>query len=214
MKLYDISVSLFNGLPAFPGDPRISIEPVLGIKDGDGANVSRIVMAGHSGTHVDAPSHMLEDGDTMDSISLPTFMGKAYVADLQGVSEIGARELNGISLRGVERLLFKTDNSGFWEMTAFQAGYVSLNMDGAEFLVRQGIRLVGIDYLSIERFDGDGSVHRTLMRNGIVILEGLDLSRVEAGHYELFCLPLRIAGGDGAPARAVLREMEGGRCPV
>jgi arylformamidase len=213
MKLYDISVPLFNGLPAYPGDPRVSVEPVLGIKDGDGANVSRITMAGHSGTHIDAPSHMLEDGDTLDSIPLSILMGKAYVADLRGVTEIGARELGRISLRGVERLLLKTDNSGLWERSAFCAEYVSLNEDGAEHLVRQGIGLVGIDYLSIEKFDGDGSVHRRLMHNGIVILEGLDLSRVEEGHYELFCLPLRIAGADGAPARAVLRGMKGARCP-
>ena len=206
MRIYDISVPLGEGLPAYPGDPRVLVEPALTLDRGDGANVCRITLAGHSGTHVDAPSHMLANGATLDSVPLTLLMGRALVADLRGAREIGPAELAGLPLRGEERLLLKTDNSLLWGVPGFQAEYVSLNAAGAEFLLQAGIRLVGIDYLSIESFQGDGSVHRALLGAGVVILEGLDLSAIEGGVYELLCLPLRIPGADGAPARAVLRR--------
>ncbi|MRR34611.1 cyclase family protein [bacterium] len=210
MRIYDISVPLGEGLPAYPGDPRVLVEPVLTLDRGDGANVCRITLAGHSGTHVDAPSHMLANGATLDSVPLSLLMGRALVADLRGAREIGPRELAGLPLQGEERLLLKTDNSLLWGLPGFRADYVSLNAAGAEFLLQAGIRLVGIDYLSIESFQGDGSVHRKLLGAGVVILEGLDLSAIEGGIYELICLPLRIPGADGAPARAVLRTLTGG----
>ncbi len=205
MRIYDISVPLSNELHAYPGDPRVLVEPVLTLAD-DGADVCRITLAGHSGTHLDAPSHMLEGGATMDAVPLSLFMGRALVADLRGLRELGERELEGLFLRGEERLLLKTDNSLLWARPGFCRDYVSLTPDGARFLAGAGIRLVGIDYLSIERFGGDGSVHRDLLGAGVVILEGLDLSGVEEGVYELICLPLRIPAADGAPARAVLRR--------
>jgi len=207
MAIYDISVPIHEGLAAYPGDPRVRMEPALMLARGDGANVTRITLADHSGTHLDAPGHMLEGGATLDSIPLSLFLGRALVADLRGTAEIGPEELEKLSLRGEERLLLKTDNSRLWEGGAFRPDYVPLSGAGAEYLAGTGIRLVGIDYLSIERFGGDGGVHRTLLGNGIVILEGLDLSAVAPGVYELICLPLRIAGGGGAPARAVLREI-------
>lgn len=206
MKIIDISAPLTNGLPTYPGDPEIRIEPALLLEKGDGATVSRITMGDHAGTHLDAPGHHLPGGAALDAVPLSLLMGRALVADLRGVPEIGVRELESLPLTGEERLLMKTDNSLLWSRPGFQAGYVALSKEGASYLVRSGIRLVGIDYLSIERFGGDGSVHRTLLENGVVILEGLDLSAVSAGVFELVCLPLRIPGGNGAPARAVLRQ--------
>jgi arylformamidase len=163
-------------------------------------------MGDHSGTHLDAPGHQLPGGASLDAVPLSLLMGRALVADLRGATEIGVRQLERLPLRGEERLLLKTDNSLLWDQPGFRSEYVALSVEGAGYLVRSGIRLVGIDYLSIERFGGDGSVHRTLLENGVIILEGLDLSTVSAGLFELICLPLRIAGGNGAPARAVLRE--------
>jgi arylformamidase len=206
MRIVDISVPLSNGFPVYPGDPDVKIEPSLLLERGDGANVSRLSLGDHSGTHLDAPGHLLPSGASLDAVSLSLLMGRALVADLRGAAEIGVRQLEGLPLRGEERLLLKTDNSLLWDQPGFRPEYVALSVEGAGYLVRSGIRLVGIDYLSIEKFGGDGSVHRTLLENGVIILEGLDLSTVSAGLFELICLPLRIAGGNGAPARAVLRE--------
>jgi arylformamidase len=207
MEVYDISVPVHEGLPAYPGDPRVQLEPVLRLSQGDGANVTRITLADHSGTHLDAPGHMLEGGATIDSIPLSLLIGRALVADLRGTAEIGPAELKMLPLEGEERLILKTDNSRLWTAGGFRPDYAPLNEAGAEYLAATGIRLVGIDYLSIEGFGGDGRVHRTLLGKGIVILEGLDLSAVPPGAYELICLPLRIAGGGGAPVRAVLRQL-------
>jgi arylformamidase len=176
------------------------------LEKGDGARVSRITLGDHSGTHLDTPAHMLENGSTLDDIPLALLIGRALVADLRGCAEIGLRELEGLPLAGEERLLLRTDNSLLWAKPDFCPDFVALTAEGAEYLLSKGIRLVGIDYLSIESFHGDGTVHRTLLGNGVVILEGLDLADVPAGLYELVCLPLRIAGGAGAPARALLRQ--------
>lgn len=206
MKIIDISVPISNRLPQYPGDPQVRVEPALLLEQGDGATVSRITLGDHSGTHLDAPGHQLPGGAALDAVPLSLLMGRALVADVRGEAEIGAEQLRKLPLRGEERLLLKTDNSLLWELPGFQPGYAALSADGADYLVRCGMRLVGIDYLSIEKFGGDGSVHRTLLKNGMIILEGLDLSAVSAGVYELICLPLRMAGGYGAPARAVLRQ--------
>jgi len=206
MKMYDISVPLTAGLPTWPGDPRLLIEPVLLLENGDGARVSRITFGDHSGTHLDTPAHILENGTTLDDIPLSLLLGRALVADLRGCTTIGLAELTGLPLAGEKRLLLRTGNSALWSRPDFSPNYVALTAEGAEFLVSRGIRLVGIDYLSIESFSGDGTVHRTLLENDVVILEGLDLSEVPAGVYDLICLPLRIAGAAGAPARAILRQ--------
>jgi arylformamidase len=206
MRIVDISVPLTTGFPVFPGDPEVRIEPTLLLEQGDGAAVSRISMGDHSGTHLDAPGHQLPGGASLDTVPLSLLMGRALVADLRGATEIGVEQLENLPLRGEERLLLKTDNSLLWNQPGFRPEYVALSVEGAGYLVRSGIRLLGIDYLSIERFGGDGSVHRALLENGVIILEGLDLSTVSAGLFDLICLPLRIAGGNGAPARAVLRE--------
>jgi arylformamidase len=204
MKIYDISVSLSEDLPVFPGDPPVRIEPVTRLTSGDTANVSRISISTHSGTHLDPPRHFNDHDISVDRIPLPMLIGQALVVELPDIKDITGAELGRLPIRGEERLLLKTANSLLWSSPAFCGDYSSLTPDGARFLVDVGVKLVGIDYLSIERLDGDGEVHRILLDNGVVILEGLNLTEVAAGRYELVCLPLKIAGGDGAPARAVL----------
>ena len=206
MTIHDISVALSPSLPNFPGDPRVGIDPVCRIAKGDTANVSRITMASHSGSHIDVPRHYDDHGLTLDDIPLSRLLGPALVADLRGFSVIDRQALSAFDLNGVERLLFMTDNSSLWSRKGFIESYVHLTVDGAEALAAKGVKLVGIDYLSVEKFDGDGAVHRLLLDNGIIILEGLNLEGIEVGEYELLCLPLKIAAGDGAPVRAVLRR--------
>ncbi len=205
MKIYDITMPVSSDLPTFPGDPRVQIDPVMRIGRGDAANVSRLVMATHSGTHIDAPLHYDDHGAPVDHIPLALLVGKALLVEIHGVRQIGRKELSRLPIGGEERLLIRTGNSLLWERPGFIEDYAYLTADGAEYLLETGVRLVGIDYLSVEAFDGAGLIHRLLLGNGVVILEGLNLDGIPAGSYELICLPLKIPGGDGAPARAILR---------
>lgn len=206
MKIYDITVAISPDLPAFPGDPPVGIEPVSTLARGDAANVSRLTMSTHGGTHLDPPRHFSDHGISVDHLPLTLLVGDALLAEIPGVKAIGRAELGRLPLQGVERLLLKTDNSRLWDLPGFHEDYAHLTAGGARYLVERGVKLVGIDYLSVERFDGGGEVHRELLANGTVILEGLNLDGVPAGHYELLCLPMKIKGGDGAPVRAVLRS--------
>ncbi|HEX9078657.1 MAG TPA: cyclase family protein [Desulfuromonadaceae bacterium] len=208
MKIYDITVPLSAELPAFPGDPQVTIEPLTTLAGGAPFNVSRIAMTTHSGTHLDAPRHCDDRGMAVDDLPFSLLMGDALVAEIEGVKTIGRNELARLPLGGEERLLLKTGNSHLWKLKGFSADFVHLAADGARYLLEMGIRLLGIDYLSVERADGDGEVHRLLLGNGVVILEGLNLKEVPAGSYELICLPMKIVKGDGAPARALLRARE------
>jgi arylformamidase len=183
----------------------VHIEPVTALARGDAANVSRLTLSSHSGTHLDSPRHFSDSGISVDDLPLALLMGDALVAEVPGVKAIGRAELVRLPLKKEERLLLKTDNSRLWNLPGFHEGYAHLTPDGARYLVEKGIRLVGIDYLSVERFDGNGEVHRHLLGNGVILLEAVNLDGVPAGHYELICLPLKIRGGDGAPVRAVLR---------
>jgi len=205
MRIHDISVPLAPTLTVYPGDPSVRIDPWSQISEGEAANVSRVIISTHSGTHIDAPRHFSDDGLSVDKIPLSLLMGPALVVSLPEVKVIGKKELERLPVRGVTRVLLKTDNSLLWKRSTFSADFAALSVDGAQYLVEAGVKLVGIDYLSMERHEGDGSVHRTLLEAGVLILEGLDLSEVGPGGYELICLPLRIAGGDGAPARAILK---------
>ena len=209
MKIYDISVTLSPSLPVYPGDPPVLTEPVTSLAKGDPANVTRLVLTTHSGTHVDAPRHFDDRGVTVEHLPLTLLVGKALVVEALGGGVLGRAELERLPVRGHERLLFKTDNSHLWDETGFSTAYTALTPDGVAYLLECGTLLVGIDYLSVEPADGDGTVHRLLLAGGAVILEGLNLAGVEAGEYELICLPLKIAQGDGAPARAILRRQEG-----
>lgn len=207
-RIIDISVPIYTGMVYYPGDAAVSVEPGMQISNGDVANLSQIHMGSHSGTHVDAPHHFIDEQDTVDDLPLDVLLGPVKVLDLTGVSGgITSGDLAGAGCEGAERVLFKTSNSMLWARDDFERAFVFLADDGADFLVEQGIRLAGNDYLSIEQYGSETHyVHRTLLRAGIVILEGVDLGRVEPGEYEIACLPLRVRDGDGAPARAVLIE--------
>jgi arylformamidase len=207
MKIYDISIPLSAGTPVFPGDPPVIREPFLSICKGDEANVSRLVLSTHSGTHIDAPRHMDDRAVTVDHLSLPLLVGRALVAEIGGTKLIGRKELERLPTKGEERLLLKTETD-VMEPARVSGNFACLSEDGADSLVGIGIGLVGIEYLSIEPPDSI-IVHKKLLQHGTVILEGLNLSEVPAGIYELICLPLKIKDGDGAPARAILRQRDG-----
>ncbi|HEY6839050.1 MAG TPA: cyclase family protein [Geobacteraceae bacterium] len=210
MQIFDITVSLSDETPVFPGDPPVVLDAVTSLKRGDAANVSRLSLSTHAGTPIDAPRHYDNRGQSVDNIPLSLLVGEALVADLHGVRQIGPEHLASFPLDGVERLLLKTDNSALWNHKGFFEDYAALTGDGAQYLIKQGIQLVGIDYLSIEPFAGDGRVHRQLLAAGVALLEGVDLAGVPAGRYELICLPLKIKEGDGAPVRAILRRRSAG----
>lgn len=216
MPIYDVSVALSSSTPTYPGDPTIEISQFLSLAAGDAANVSLIHFGAHSGTHVDAPAHFLAEGKPVESLSLDTLIGEVEVVEVPAwINTIGAEFITENYDARVPRLLFKTRNSSFWDDNdaGFRADYTSLDPSGARELVKMGVKLVGIDYLSIEKFGSESfETHHTLLSQGVVIVEGLDLRRVSAGSYELICLPLRLAGGtgDGAPARVVLRTIDRG----
>lgn len=203
MKLYDITAAVHAGMLVYPGDPEVSVER-LGSGSDSGVRVSRLCLGTHTGTHIDPPLHFIEGGAAVDDIPLELLIGPAQVV-WSGSDVIGREFLESADIKA-DRLLFKTKNSGLMA-GPFEKEYACLDEGAAGWLVENGVRLVGMDYLSVERFDAD-AVHRLLLGNGVVILEGLDLTGVDPGIYELICLPLRIRGGDGAPARVVLRERE------
>jgi arylformamidase len=205
MKIYDISITISPDLPVFPGDPPVRIDPVTRLDMGDQSNVSRLTLSSHCGTHIDVARHYSDHGLSVEHLPLTLLTGEALVAELCGIRSIGGAELSRFPLKGVERLILKTDNSLLWEKPGFCEEYAALTPDGARYLVEMGVKLVGIDYLSIDRFDGEGEVHRLLLGNGVIVIEGLNLEGVAAGVYELICLPLKIRDGDGAPVRAILR---------
>jgi len=203
-KIHDITVPLSADLPVYPGDPPFVIDRCHSIAKGDHANLSRITLSTHSGTHIDAPHHFIDAGISVDQIPLDILIGKALVVEISGVKEIGRKELERLRVKGADRLLLKTDNSELWNEAEFNQDFAALTLDGARFLLEAGVKLIGIDYLSIESFEGDGEVHRMLLDQGVLILEGVNLADVTPGEYQLICLPLKVKGGDGAPVRALL----------
>ena len=203
--IHDITAGIREGMVTYPGDPEAHIKRVGKIEEGAPANISEYFFGSHAGTHIDPPFHLNSSGAMADEIALDTLMGPVTVVEaMTGV--IGAAFIEQQELRGTERVLFKTWGSGLMKQSSFSEDFTRLDEDAAEALVRLGVRLVGIDYLSVESGDPGLPVHRTLLDAGVVILEGLDLSSIRPGRYELVCLPLKVIGGDGAPARAVLLE--------
>ena len=207
-RVYDVSLALRTGGLIYPGNPAIAITAQQAIAQGAGANVSRIDFGSHTGTHVDAPKHFFDDGAGVDALALDVLMGPCrLLAFSDAVMSIGETELRAHDLSGVTRVLLKTRNSAWLASgsTEFHPDYTYVAPDGAEYLARIGVRLVGVDYLSVEQYhSGHHRTHRTLLERGIVIVEGLLLSEPPAGSYELRCLPIKLAGLDGAPCRAVL----------
>jgi arylformamidase len=207
VRTYDISVAITPATPVWPGDPPITLERVSKIEEGGEANVTRIGFTAHTGTHVDAPYHFIPDAETLDKIPIKAFTGRAYVLHLPDVDLITADILkdSGIPPR-TRRVLFKTRNSDYWARgeSEFQEDFVALSADGAEYLVKRGVKLVGVDYLSVAPYGDARPTHEVLLQAGVIIVEGLNLSEVSQGRYTLFCLPLKLIGVDGAPARAIL----------
>ena len=207
-RLVDVSVLLAPGLAAYPGNPPFEITPVKRIAAGDSSNNSRLVMGTHTGTHVDAPRHFFDGGPGTDALALDLLIGRARVVDLPvrgGITEVHLAEAG---LRHDLRVLIRTPNSALWNTTdGFHTDYTYLTEGGAKYLVDQGVKLVGVDYLSVEQFKKAGApAHHVLLGSGVIIIEGLNLSDAEAGQYDMYCLPLKVKDGDGAPARVVLKQ--------
>ena len=207
-RIWDVSMPVRTGGLVYPNNPPISITPVQSIAAGNTANVSRIDLGSHTGTHVDAPLHFMEGGAGVDELPLDVLIGPArLIAFGDDVLAVGEAELRRHDLTGVTRLLIRTRNSAWLASgsTEFHPDFTHVAPDGAEYLVSLGVRLVGVDYLSVEQFhSAEHRTHRTLLDHGVLIVEGLVLSEPPPGEYDLYCLPLLLAGLDGAPARAVL----------
>jgi len=204
---HDISPVVDPELPVWPGSPPVLTTNRMSIPHGDDANVSQLAMDVHTGTHVDAPRHFVDDGSLVEDLGLAPFVGPAVVADTGSQAAISAAVLATLDLPGdVERLLLRTPNSAKPNAyrSPFDENYAALTLDAAEWVVDRGLGLIGIDYLSIQRFSQSTDVHRVILGAEIAILEGLDLRMVAPGEYQLVCLPLRLAGVEAAPARAIL----------
>lgn len=206
-RVLDITLPINSKLPVWPGDPGILVEPIARVVDGAQANLSRIEMGSHTGTHIDAPFHFELNGITVDKISLDLLMGKVRVLEVpdskQAIDSTIVESIEPVS----ERVLFKTQNSKRYS-SKFIEDFVALTPNGALALVEKGVKIVGIDYLSIEAYGSkEHETHHILLRNGVIIIEGLYLKNIEPGDYELIALPLKIEGGDGAPARVILRSL-------
>lgn len=212
MKIYDVTFPISIGTPVYEGDPAIEIRAAAALERGDAANVSQICCGVHTATHVDAPNHFIDGTRRVHELELEKLVGDCLVLELdENVSEIRREHL--VNLNGAERVLFKTRNSKFWNEPekGFRTDFTYIAPEAAEELVEKGVKLVGIDYLSVEKFGSeDFATHIILLEKEVVIVEGLDLREVPAGRYELICLPLKYIGGkgDGAPARTILRTHE------
>lgn len=205
MKIYDISIPITPHMPVYPGDPPVIFEARQRIAHGDPANVSYCGMGTHTGTHIDAPFHFVDSGRKIGEIPLNLLIGRTRIVEITA-PRIDEEVLSEVDLDDHVRVIFKTRNSYLWSRNTFVQEYVHVTPGAARKLVENGIKLVGIDYLSIEKFGSTSfPTHLELLSNGVVIIEGLNLSEVDAGEYELICLPMKLQDSDGAPARVILR---------
>lgn len=207
MTIYDVSLPITETLAVWPGDPGVRVEQTAHMARGDNATVSRLEMGAHTGTHVDAPAHFIPGGSGVDALDLDTLVGLALVADARSGDALTADVLAELAVPlGTERLLLRTRNSDLWlqEDPPFQEDFAAITQDGARWLVERGIRLVGVDYLSVAPFGASRPTHEMLLDAGVVLVEGLNLSAIRPGMYQFVCLPLKIVEADGAPARAIL----------
>jgi arylformamidase len=207
MKTYDISLSLSAQTTRWLTAQPFELIERKRMSRGDANNSSSMHTSAHAGTHVDAPFHFVAEGATIDTLPVEVFIGPARVCEVQTDGQITAAHVAPLGLDGEQRVLFKTRNSKLLHKPEYDPTFVSFAVDGARALAERGVQLVGLDYLSVARADEQVPVHRAFLDRGIILLEGIDLSGVPAGRYELICLPIKIAGADGAPCRAVLREL-------
>jgi arylformamidase len=211
MKIYDISVPISPSMPVWPGDPPVELLQVASISSGEAANVSRIDMGVHSGTHIDAPRHFIANGKTIGQIPLEKLIGKVLVMEIDNTEDVISEQVleshpNNDLLKKASKVLFRTRNSALWQAhpSDFQQDYVGIDSSGAHYLKNLDLDLIGIDYLSIAPYQDTLMPHLILLAEEIVLLEGLDLSQVQDGFYDLYCLPLNIPDCEGAPARVIL----------
>jgi arylformamidase len=209
VRIHDISLPISESLVVWPGDVRVRIAQSAHLDRGDDFTVSHLRMSVHTGTHVDAPAHVVRGGAGVDTLDLNVLAGPALVVHVFEADALSVEVLEGLSIpSGTERVLFRTRNSEHWDggQAEFWTDYVGITADGARWLIERGARLVGVDYLSVAPFDDPVSTHQILLGAGLIAVEGLDLGDIAPGLYQLVCLPLKIAGGDGAPVRAILIE--------
>jgi arylformamidase len=207
MELYDATLPIHKGMVTFPGDPSFEMQSYFQRKKGDPFDLALLSMGTHLGTHVDPPAHYLDGGTTVDKIPLESLVGPGVVLDMRGKSQVDRQALEEAPIKDHTRVLLKTDNGSLLSDPSFHKDYVYLTEDGARYLVERKVCLVGIDYLSIERYNNPGApVHHILLEAGVLVVEGAHLLEIPPGPYEIFCLPLPIRGADGAPARLILRK--------
>jgi len=213
MKVYDISLPISPHMPVWPGDPPVELQQISSIQHGDHANVSQIKMSVHTGTHIDAPHHFINSGKTINQLPLEKLIGQVLVMEIDEdvdiiTESVLTNHLDWPMLNTEKKVLFKTRNSALWKThpTAFQSDYVGIDKSGAACLANLGLDLIGMDYLSVTPFNETLEPHQILLAQDIILLEGINLSEIERGIYQLFCLPLNIENCDGAPARAILMQ--------
>lgn len=208
MKIFDITLPMTSQMPVWPGDPKVVLEQVESIDAGGHVNVSTLSCSVHTGTHVDAPHHFLNDHRTVETLSLEALTGPVQVVHLdESVDLVTAHVLETAAIdANTTRLLLRTRNSNLWQQgeTRFHEDFVALSPDGAKWIAAHGIQLIGTDYLSVAPYQDSDATHQILLSAGIVILEGVTLNGIAAGIYDLYCLPLNLVGADGAPTRAIL----------
>ena len=212
-NIIDVSVPLYSDMPIWPGSAGIQLIKTSRLDYGDKCNNSKLICDVHIGTHVDAPLHYNKDGKSIDKLELKELIGPAIVVYLPEAKIITKNILEKLSLpEDTRRLLFHTNNSSLWEsgLHEFQTNYVALTEEAAQWIVDNGIYLIGVDYLSVQIYGEDSKTHDILLNAGVTIIEGLNLSHVETGLYDLICLPLKLVGSEGAPARVVLINRNGG----
>jgi arylformamidase len=203
----DITVALRDGMVHWPGDPECQIKKAVSMDDGAVCNLTHLSMSAHTATHMDAPRHFIKDGQTMEQMPLDAVIGGCRVIQLTARDQITPDHLRPHQLRRGERILFKTKNSAqCWKSDEFDKNFVSIRQDAAAYLAERGVRTVGVDYLSIGGYEKDGvETHQIMLGGGIWVIEGLNLTAIKPGRYQMICLPLKIHGADGAPCRVVLR---------
>ncbi len=208
MKIYDISVTVTPNIPVWPGDIQVWLERVKKLEDGASDNNSQMKMGVHTGTHVDSPFHFVKDGIKVDELPLETMIGPCQVIQMEDkVDLITAEEIKKSTFRNdIPRVIFKTRNEKYWvnKLKDFQEDFVGVSVDGADLLVKAGMKFVGVDYLSVAPYGFGKVVHDVLLKAGLILLEGVDLTGVPAGVYTLYCLPIKLGATEGAPARVIL----------
>ena len=209
MHIHDLSVGISPTLPIWPGNPGVEIVRMQNMDKGDHANVSRLSLGAHTGTHVDAPVHFINGAAGVDTLPLDVLVGPALVIELPSVAVVSAPDLDGAHIpAGTQRLLIKTRNSTYWANgdTTFHEDFVGVAVDAANWLVAHHMALVGVDYLSVAPWKQGTPTHRALLEAGVVIVEGLNLTGIAPGTHDFACLPLKLVGSDGSPARAIITE--------